>query len=286
MGNVADRLNNIGIKAGDYRRGPLGKDIFCIGIGMAGDTIKIHEGQTTITVATNKRKRQAVLNVKEEKRVVKTVARIGCVEPTMEQRKNLLKHGRYIFADGIIRQNACVHVPNSTMKIISVRFDSTSSIYPTLIFNLEFHTRGRTKQCFLVGYDSGSDKPFICKLRNAVSTVEEAHKELLPKNVVLKAGYKRHGEWFFNPVNKDLVTELNSKIHGLSLMGMDGRCVSDFPRLEPTTHRGMVLKHGGKRYAIGKIKDSRKGRHKPLLLNGWYEIIRNNEVQVRAKVWD
>lgn len=33
-----------------------------------------------------------------------------------------------------------------------------------------------------------------------------------------------------------------------------------------------------KMYVMGKIEDDREGRHKPLFLHRWHEVIRNTEV--------
>jgi len=38
-----------------------------------------------------------------------------------------------------------------------------------------------------------------------------------------------------------------------------------------------VTAYGG-RYAIGPIVDTRKGHHKPLMLDGWHKVMRNTEV--------
>ena len=56
-----------------------------------------------------------------------------------------------------------------------------------------------------------------------------------------------------------------------------------------TTHKATLVWDNGKRYATGVVKDTRKGHHKPLQLNGYYEIIRNNENQANNNgraTWD
>lgn len=62
--------------------------------------------------------------------------------------------------------------------------------------------------------------------------------------------------------------------------------------LEPqSSHIGLWVRHGSHRYALGLIMDTRVGRHEPLVLAGWHEIVRNREVvsvtaQSRQRYWD
>jgi hypothetical protein len=148
---------------------------------------------------------------------------------------------------------------------------------------LQFRTKATTTS-FLVGYDTHASRPFISQLRNPVNTVEEAHKELLPQGVKLKPDCKRQGEWFFNPVSQRLNKQLMHKVGTCHIGPIDAKTA----RWPYSTHKGVTLQHDKKIYALGTIKDNRKGRHEPLCLDTWHEVIRNNEVEVAAKsaTWD
>ena len=60
-----------------------------------------------------------------------------------------------------------------------------------------------------------------------------------------------------------------------------------------SSHRASVVLVEGQRFAIGKIVDNRVGHHKPVLLEDWYRVVRNTELdtpggshQRRRIMWD
>jgi len=116
--------------------------------------------------------------------------------------------------------------------------------------------------CFLIGVDE--KKHFISVLKKIVSSVEEAHEELRPDGISDKA--VRHGEWFFDPVPPRKAQEVLSQ------------CFFKRRRLEEdSSHESSVGYHDGKKYAFGRVSDTRKDYHKPIVLTTLHRVVRNNE---------
>lgn len=297
--DIQTALETIGIKSLPYKRGPVGKDVFAI--TLTADKIRFWKGDSDITISVDEDLRQAVLNVTEKPRTVKSSVNIWCYtigsNPKKYTEEQLAKevskkvNGRYSNdAKKAKKEKAvmmkylrsiAIKVPGSRMKVTGYsRLEKSGSV----TVNLKFTAKSTTTS-FLVGFDhDAQNRPFICQLRDVVSTVKQAHESLKPKNVKLKSGYKRQGEWFFNPVNKELAQKLTRKIHKAMVAPLDGRL-----QWNPSSHRAMTITHDKKRYAIGQVKDIRRGKHKPLMLDKWHEVVRNNEVRVtnqQSTTWD
>lgn len=270
--SVMDKLKSIGISLKPYRRGPIGKQSFAM--DLDGKHLRIWEGEATISISTNKRKKQAVLTVHEKPRKISSTVNLSTWSPKFvkqwcdvadDEVKNIIED---TYTTSQIRQTVALQVPNSRMKVIKVQKQEGTSYQAKV--TVEFSAPSTTTS-FLVGFDTHATRPFISQLRNVVGTVQEAHNELLPRQS-LAVGHKRQGEWFFNPVGKTLATQLTKNITKGIEGPIDGRGWAT------TTHRGFYLRHNKKRYVIGMISDTRKGRHPPLFLPAWHEIVRNNEV--------
>ena len=284
MSNLKEKLEHVGISVDPFKRGPAGKDAFII--SRQGNKIRFWEGNADISVKTAKNQRQALINVVERPRTIKATSKIHNYGYQSGDEDKVLR--KYTKAE--IRSYASTQVPNARMKIIKVNISDFR-----IVFDLEFRTQ-KTQTSFLVGFDENeSTVPFICQLKNFVDNIKGAHEDLLPTDIELKAGYKRQGEWFFNPVDSDLVEELNKKskrdlkIRGLTNQARYSRPISAYYRWEPKpTHTAATVKYKNKLYAIGPVNDTRMSHHEPLLLKGWYEVIRNNEVEVSTNntSWD
>jgi len=284
MSQVIDKLESIGISVNSYKRGPNGKKNFAISIDK--DRLRIWEGDADISVSTNKRKRQAVLTVHEKARKIITSVNISLgmfynywADVTENDIQDELKHILKSELNNRIRNASTIQVPNARIKVLKTQKASGSG---RVQLTVEFFA-SQTTISFLVGFDTHALRPFISQLRNVVSTVQGAHKELLPEQP-LRKGYKRQGEWFFNPVDETLDVALTKNIKE----GFDGP-IDGIWKFTPTTHNGFSMSHNKKRYAIGTITDRRKDRHLPLFLPSWHEVIRNNEVEVivsKKKTWD
>lgn len=133
---------------------------------------------------------------------------------------------------------------------------------------------------FLVGMDETAN--FVCRLPEAVETVDEAHKVLRPQGLLPHA--KRQGEWFFTPVkeyDKEVRCPCGSSLdeheHLLSEENLRSR-------VGTTTHRVSQFTHRGVTYAKGVVTDERKGRHVPVDLGDeWHRVDRNMERVIQQK---
>ncbi len=134
-------------------------------------------------------------------------------------------------------------------------------------------TRGRYDgESFLVGMDETSN--FVCRLPEAVDTVEKAHEVLRPTGLLPHT--VRQGEWFFVPVENEVVSigDMNY---------MPNRTLQGTTHSAEHTVEGYLRDKDGKitRHVLlakGLISDSRKGRHAPVDLGDkWHEVIRNTE---------
>ena len=293
MTKVAEKLMSVGIEVYEHKR----KSPNFI-LSRQGRVLRINVGKGEVTVSTDKRKRQAVITVVEPARTVPA----GTVYVDYVDRK---RKGKIAQADALewfknklgkdfnkaIRRGIGLVVPGSRLIMgdcvnshvqdhWTYDYEKGENVKDGRSFSAGFKVSLRTSKTtttFLVGYDeSSSDVPFICQLKKPVSTVKEAHEELLPKNVKLDKKHKRQGEWFFNPVSQKLNKELFSKRMKTQRLGE-----------QPTqwwqakgSHEATVVKHKNKTYAIGTVKDTRKGHHEPLVLTSFHEVIRNNEVVI------
>lgn len=302
--NVAQKLKSVGIKVKHYKKGPLGKDNFSMSI--KNDTLFLWEGSANIKVRTNKSKRQCLINVEEPSRTIVSKIRAS---HAFDRLDNSIKLSHNQKLDSIEEANiyAPIHNPN--------RWDC-SVIVPNSRFSVKFldaivkkhpytqiesrwearQTSRKTNLTFLVGYDeSSSKKPFICLLKDNVDSFEDAYKSLLPVDVKLKADHKRQGEWFFNPVDNKLNNELltyaalNPAKFKKSRLNGAKKTRYGWNRT-PSSHEAHCVLFKGKRYAIGVVKETRKGRHEPITLDKFHEVVRNNEAvkpeTTRSRNWD
>lgn len=139
---------------------------------------------------------------------------------------------------------------------------------------------------FLVGYDE--KHLFVSMLPKPVKTVQQAHRALLPKELLnkKKGSYFRQGEFFFVPVTKAeiaIITKMSvgggGNTHADGERGLTG---SD-PSIAPGDHMASVTvvnKHI--EYVSGCVSNDRH----TLFLNGWYRCIRNMEIASENDSWD
>lgn len=284
MDNILkEKLESVGITVSEYARGPLGKDNFTLNI--SGNKIRFWKGTAEVKIRTNKRKRQCLLTVREKARVIKEkVTRSSYYDM---DKCNTLKEAKEALA--IHSWNSRLSVPDSTFHVVGFKqsnyidYVGSNIINGKIVFDVEHRTKDTTTT-FLVGYDeSSSNKPFICQLEDNPDSFADAYQSLLPKGVTLKDGYKRQGEWFFNPVGEKLSRKLNTLVNKAKWTTVDYN--HNFSG--SSTHRSLIVRHKSKNYALGVVKENRKGRHEDLILNGWHEVARNNEVeQDNVTVWD
>jgi len=173
----------------------------------------------------------------------------------------------------------------SRMKVTDYRDNELWS--DRLHFDVEFTTR-TTHTSFLVGFDeSDSEYPFVCQLRKQVDSIQEAYEELKPPKDKLKPGFKRQGEWFFNPVTDEVKADICANLREVR-QGRDiAAIVNNNNWLEGSHRADLLLRLHGRVYAMGRVRDTRRRRHTSIVLTDWYEVLRNNEAvnQLQEK-WD
>ena len=263
-----------------YKRGPFGKD--SLSINITKGEVKIWAGNSDLDIIPDPVHKQLVINVKEGNREIKATY------------SKYIREIDYDNLDGDTDDEKCVSYINSltTDSILSrINVNLNTRVRPKvisstlkndnygigLIIKLLYKIRG-SKFTFLVGYDEPtSQSPFVSRLkgREVIKSVKEAHKKLRPKDISKRA--LRQGEWFFDPVSKDLNKELYENMtHRKHLNHFYG---SGVWRWNLGSHRaGKVINHNKNMYAIGKIEDVRKGRHEPITLTKWHRVVRNNEL--------
>lgn len=278
---IIDQLQKAGIPCEEYKRGPMGTNVFAIAKSQKGDKLRVWQPEhVDVTVIADKRKNQAVLQVNEKPRCVRVTyviyvnpdkyfqaeSKLDFVKPLL---KNLSFRGSMSFSD--------VWIPNCAS------FTPESVTHGSSGFNkLKLDIRGvartrSSKQTFLVGVDER--KTFVSVLRQRVNSVTEAHKELRPK---VSSRALRQGEWFFDPVPKHkavevmsaLVKERQNQKNALVRRKLEGQ----------SSHEAILWNYGGERYAIGIVKDRRSGYHDSLELNIPHRVVRNNERKIDQNV--
>jgi hypothetical protein len=123
---------------------------------------------------------------------------------------------------------------------------------------------------FLIGHDEGH--LFVARLNKNISTVEQAHKTLMPFELrnKPKSYYKRQGEWFFVPIN-GLVIPPETIVETKDLQIGTGR-----------GHRAQYhVKVDGATFVKGSISHP---DHKTLTLKDWHRVYSNNESRTKQVI--
>jgi len=285
--NLTEVFKDAGIPSEQYQRGPSGKDVFII--RQQSGRIKFWPGNATFKTRINQKNRQVLLTVRENERTVvartrhmygKTVGINPFKINTLADALKLVSPPR--------RSDFRIRVPSSKMVLAGFKVVRNIPHFTVeIIFTAKFITKPTTTT-FLLGFDESASKyPFICQLKKNVSNFKDAYNELKPVGITLQKGYKRQGEWFFNPVSKEVAKEVfnNSGLwYEFSLNQIPGRKDTYRP---DSSHWGYGVRYNGTTYVIGKVKDRRIGRHSPLILTRLHSLHRNNEVIARDdSSWD
>lgn len=275
--NAVKELKAIGINMVKYKSGPLGKYNVSLAKTSNGDGIRYWLPENSETeVSINKRKRQAVLRVTENSRIVsnrfrrsvKAIEKDGTSTKRIKEGDTLpVSQFKKYYEFDTSDNSLLIYVPNSRFTAERVKIQHAppfSTIYVTI---LGVSKAPKTTTTFLIGVDE--KKHFISVLKTPVETVEEAHKELRPKGISKDA--VRQGEWFFDPVKSE---------KEVALILEKGSTYPYGRNLEPnSSHRANIyISFNKQSYVIGKIEDSRKDYHKPLVLTKLHKVVRNNEV--------
>ncbi len=157
------------------------------------------------------------------------------------------------------------------------KFIAMLNIFKQGYFNIKTYPSNIT---LMMGYDIDSELPFISQLPTNPTTIEQAHKDLLPKEfkTLKPKNYLRQGEYFFVPVNKLDIDWSNLLINDFfSLNNFYGK----------VSNRNHIARYafvyGGDVYVTGKIEAT---NHKTLNLRGLYKVYRNAEVEIEDAQYD
>lgn len=244
-------------------------------------------------LSTSKKHRQAVVKVTEPKRQVTREVWYSRYNTPRPERRNSEPAREATETEARHFQNSFpITFPDSAQVTWEVKdvhaTQEAGSSYQKFTAKVTAKVSA-SKQVFLMGYDESHLFVSMLPTRARARTVAEAHKALRPKGVTNAA--VRQGEWFFEPVNDTLRSELDGLVEknpgcldgdtwGTPLTNDEARNTSHY-----CTH----VEHKGKRYAIGWVTDRahngsygprfRTRHHKPLLLMDWHRVIHNTEQQ-------
>ena len=176
--NIFEKLNSVGIKTNTYARGPLGKNNFAISRRSKEIYLWPGDENVTIEVKTNKRKRQALINVTENKRSILSWSMGGpYIKEDTERCIANVDHWKVWGGTVNLANRAWIAVPRAT-GYLTGKVKVESGVLKAQIKLVA----PKTKTSFLVGFDEkDSEYPFICQLKRVVSSVDEAHKERTTK---------------------------------------------------------------------------------------------------------
>lgn len=282
------KLQKFGIPTKGYARGPMGNDIFVV--DRAGELIRIWPGIAETTVRGSSKHRQVVINAVEKRRTIKRqvdLIRIGDWNHGLgpsEVRVTKALERRF-------QEQFGINLPTTTRyKVTGLKeiTDEVEKVDTAATFGNENRRSFRatvtatvraSSQSFLVGYDETG--LFISALPKAANSVDHAHELLRPPGAGPNA--VRQGEWFFEPAPKAICEALDASVARKPMRVLD--TYTRTRRLSrdgwDNTHQAQtILRHKGKRYAIGWVVDTRAAKHHaPLFLADWHLILRNLEIE-------
>jgi len=300
---LVEKLIPAGIDAVEYARGTAGVGAFVISVDPSPKGVgrlRVWEGtEAEIEVHNDKRRRQAVLLVKEPTR--KIVRKV-----TLRSYKNRLSMVTDQFEAG---NGFGMNLPSRTRYTLQSDITFTpdhGQLDDYAYGKFEATVRAlvpKSTQTFLVGIDE--EHHFVSALKKPVKSVLDAHEALRPPTV--PKGSPRQGEWFFVPcskrTSKQILAAVQEKPGILKERWLNGNSVhyrggwygdSSTSRLpSTTTHRAtQTVRIGSNLYVFGYVLEDRETRHSPLFLHDWHLAVHNLEVQVpestssRSSSWD
>ncbi len=285
-------LREAGLIAAPYARGPLGPEIFNLGMDQNSEIIRVWNGTASARVTAKRTgsKPQVVLRVTESAHANEHTITLhrnpNATQPPEMSSAELRSHITTNYPTGTtfrIKSHKAVEGPDpywrSGRKILRWSCVVEASV-PA--FDISF----------LIGYDE--EKCFVCQLPGHATSITAAHNSLRPDTV--PAGSPRHGEWFFVPVSDDkLWNALTDYVNDHLGYHIKEHVINGNVELESgSTHRSSMVTYNGRKYAFGTVKDTRNKRHANIELEGWHEVVRNLEVIVtpaqsqtqRRQNWD
>ena len=260
-------FEKVGIKAAPYKKGPQGANIFILGLNPQRNQLRFwlpKEGTLIENVSLSKKHRQATFTVIEEKRQLES--------------REMEYHGSMSTAQWSLRGRLGINLPESARYTVVYLKEAT--LYGKGTYKIVANVPKST-QHFLVGYDE--DHLFISQLPKAATSVEDAHKILLPDGANLKS--KRQGEWFFLPsdVDEDI---LNKSYESYAARNYYSIELTSIKRSWGNHRASMISRYKNNTYVRGLIFDTTH-RHKSFLLPNWMRAVKNKEIEnYNSTNWD
>lgn len=291
---LANKINKSGAHAVPYKRRVLRGAGFFLTRTRDAKAIRLwlEEKDADVSMAISKAHQQAVLNVQEDEREIQQslgmylavggrLSRATLLESPDRLRRAILEQaeGTHPFV-GVDDDKVTVGISDRSLALVRQEIESNhESYYPVYPMVRYTASLPKSDSSFLVGIDETAH--FVAMLPEKAATVKEAHELLKPKT--LGKGWVRQGEWFFQPVDKDLNMELSehflSTHANQSLRGMKSS-LEFGDNGEGSTHMAPKIIYKGRTYARGLVEDIVRGKHKTLELPTWHEVLRNREVAV------
>lgn len=281
--NVVKEIQKLGLKADNYQRPPLHKDLFTTTIQRKTHRFWVPDADK-VEIATSKKHRQAVINVEDGN---------APVEEKIERTYIHLDKFAAGYLEKELRRNSKINIPNSFMEVSNEkqRIEGKGKDRKLIISGTILHTPDNEMPkdiSMLVGIDETTN--FVALLPERVKSVSDAHDLLKPDELRGKKGVLRQGEWFFEPLSteqhKQLVQEMSNRNYDMEY---------EYPMEIESFHSAQIalvdysLENDTPTYVMGEISDSRGRRHKSLYLTSFHRVVRNTELvsdNVNADTWD
>lgn len=317
--DLVTALHDVGAPARAYKRAPVPKEVFLVGMDPKGrGEILIQSGTATLEIHPDKKARQVAVNVTEPPRTFSRTISMNAsalMRPGQDASEIDLK-----VVEREMLRRATTLFPVQFATNANPKFKVSNIKYRPRVMG-GYRDNGKRRRTYrgpqverwtatmtatlgrttntslLMGLDEHS--AFVCILPRKVSSVADAHAALRPKGV--PEGSPRQGEFFFVPIkNKALIKTLDREAKATETRTRDsldwnaagwyGRG-SRVPkgRRQPlerdSSHEGLVtMVHGGVTYVKDVVFDRRPMHHAPLELGDtWHRVVRNTEVIERPR---
>lgn len=300
--DLAKALKEFGIRAIKDKgmfpgNGNSDDEIFLMGIDRAAgirDTLYFtNDKKVKVSIAGDKKLRQAVLKVTEDERVVKVAGKIRANrhrydENSAESYDSLSKRAAQSRAKithkmknswdiaSVARQFG-VSVPSEDVSARNYKVVRRVGLgKESIIYDISFDmVVPATEMHLLVGYDE--KEAFISQLPEKATTVNRAHTVLKPKN--WKKSWLRQGEFFFRPLTEKeiriLIEDIEDNSYGSADEIKTCRLLEDGDYNETDHDASLYYNMNNDIMVCGSIRND---RHKELFLPNWHEVIVNREI--------
>ncbi len=294
---VATEWSDANILTVPYKKGPIGATAFALGRDRDSGAVRVWPGDSNVDiVAQSKKFNQIVVHMYEPSRSIKLRTKLHSWGKG--ERQDSWAGADESYRKNRIRQSLNVRIPGMRVrsyKPVSIIKHSvsdrngldTADVPYVNHFEVSIYAP-KHESFFLIGKDELTS--FICELPEAATSIKGAHDSLRPDN--LREGFKRQGEWFFEPATTKELKAIEKYLRGGRAMKVDGLYESGTPTSWQRTnesHKGLCVKIEKEVFATGPIIDVRQKHHSILMLSNWHRVRANKELSsglTAVTVWD